>query len=324
MLDQVLRFFKIKADYDLELMKPDQSLFDVASKGIKRLEKVLDHFKPHLIIVQGDTVTTFLGALAGYYRKIKVAHVEAGLRSHNRYAPFPEEANRILTDHLADYHFAPTKIAKLNLLREGIRDNVRVVGNTGIDALFSTLGIIRKEGDRKYFRFFRFLDFRKKIILVTGHRRESFGKPLADICAALKVIAGRFDAEIVYPVHLNPSVRRPVYKILEGVRNIHLIKPVPYPHLVWLLNKSCLVLTDSGGIQEEAPSLGKPVLVMREVSERPEGIKTGNAKLVGMSKKKIVSKISKLLTDKKFYGRMAKAANLYGDGRAARRIESYL
>jgi len=314
MLDQVLNFFGIKPDYDLNLMKPNQSLFDITANSLKSLEKVLDKEKPDLIFVQGDTTTAFVGALAGFYKKMKVAHIEAGLRSHNKYSPFPEEINRVLVGHVADYHFAPTERAKENLYRENIKKNVYVVGNTVIDALFLGLNIIKKEGEEKFYKYFDFIDFSKKIILVTGHRRENFGKPFENICYALKEIAKREDVEIVYPVHLNPNVKKPVNEILNGVRNIHLIEPLEYPYLIWLMSKSYLVLTDSGGIQEEAPSLGKPVLVMRDVTERTEGIEAGTAKLVGTSKETVINEISILLDNKKYYDKMAKAINPYGKG----------
>ncbi len=320
MLDQVLNFFKIKPDYDLNLMKPNQSIYDITVNTLKGLEKVLDDFTPNLIFVQGDTTTAFVGALAGFYKKIKVAHVEAGLRSFNKYSPFPEEMNRVLIGHLSDYHFAPTEKAKKNLYNEGIKENIWVVGNTVIDALFLGLEIIRKENEEKYYQFFNFLDFSKKIILVTGHRRESFGKPFENICYALKEIARRQDVEIVYPVHLNPNVRKQVNRILKGIENIHLIEPLEYPYLIWLMSNSYLILTDSGGIQEEAPSLGKPVLVMREVTERIEGIETGIAKLVGTNKDKIVNETINLLESKEEYEKMAKAVNPYGDGKASKRI----
>ncbi|MCS7152258.1 MAG: UDP-N-acetylglucosamine 2-epimerase (non-hydrolyzing), partial [Endomicrobia bacterium] len=300
MLHQVLDFFSISADYNLHIMEPNQSLFKITSKIIERIEEVLDNFRPDLIFVQGDASSAFLGALAGFYKKIKIAHIEAGLRSYNKYAPFPEEVNRVLISHIADYHFAPTKTAKENLKKEGIKKNVWVVGNTVIDALFLTLKIISKDEDC-YKNFFKFLDFNKKIILVTGHRRESFGEPFRQICLGLKKIAKEFEnkVEIVYPVHLNPNVRKPVFEILKGQKNIHLIEPISYPYLVWLLKNSYLVLTDSGGIQEEAPSLGKPVLVMREVTERTEGIKAGTAKLVGVKKETIFESTKKLLLNEK-------------------------
>lgn len=324
MLDQVLKFFNIKSDYDLNLMKPNQSIFDITVNALKALEKVLDLEKPDLIFVQGDTTTALVGALAGFYKKVKIAHIEAGLRSYNKYSPFPEEINRVLVGHLADYHFAPTEKAKENLLKESIKENVYVVGNTVIDALFLGLDIIRKTSEGEYYKYFHFIDFSKKIILVTGHRRESFGKSFENICYALKEISERKDVEIVYPVHLNPNVRKIVNRILKGVKNIHLIEPLDYPYMIWLMNKAYLILTDSGGIQEEAPSLGKPVLVMRKVTERVEGLKAGTAKLVGTDKEKIVRETLELLNNKKKYEKMAKAVNPYGDGKASQRIKSII
>ena len=325
MLDQVLKFFDVKPDYDLNLMKPNQSLFDITSNVLKSLEKVLEIEKPDIIFVQGDTTTAFVGALAGFYKKIKVAHIEAGLRSHNKYSPFPEEINRVLIGHIADYHFAPTERARENLLKENIKENVYVVGNTVIDALLLGLDIIKKEGKGKYYKYFDFIDFSKKIILVTAHRRESFGEPFENICYALKEISNKHqDIEIVYPVHLNPNVRKPVNRILGGIKNIHLIDPLKYPYLIWLMSKSYLVLTDSGGIQEEAPSLGKPVLVMREVTERIEGIEAGTAKLVGTNKDRIVKEVENLLENVDEYQKMARAVNPYGDGKASKRIREIL
>jgi len=323
MLDQVLNFFGIKPDYDLNLMKPNQTLFDMTANALKSLEKVLDIAKPDIIFVQGDTTTAFVGALASFYKKIPVAHVEAGLRSFNKYSPFPEEINRVLVGHLADYHFAPTEKAKENLFNENIKKNVYVVGNTVIDALFLGLDIIKKQGEERFYKFFNFIDFSKKILLVTGHRRESFGKPFENICYALKELVRKHkDIEIVYPVHLNPNVREPVNRILKGEKRIHLIKPLDYPYLIWLMNKSYLILTDSGGIQEEAPSLGKPVLVMRDVTERIEGIQAGTAKLVGTNPQKIIEETSKLLENPYLYNTMAKAVNPYGDGKSSARILS--
>ena len=325
MLDQVLKFFQIIPDFDLNLMKPNQSLFKLTASIIESLETILNEYDPELIFVQGDTTTAFAGALAGFYKKVKIAHVEAGLRSHHKYSPFPEEINRVLVGHLADYHFAPTEKARENLIREGITNNIWVVGNTVIDALFLGLLIIKEQGEELYYKHFKFLDFSKKIILVTGHRRESFGEPFKNICFALKEIADSFeDVEIVYPVHLNPNVRKPVNEILKGHPRIHLIEPLEYPYLIWLMNKSYLVLTDSGGIQEEAPSLGKPVLVMRNVTERTEGITAGTAKLVGTNREKIISQTAKLLEKSDEYDKMAKAVNPYGDGKASERIVKIL
>jgi len=321
MLEQVINFFQLPVDYDLSIMEHNQSLFKISSKIVQSIEPVFEEFQPDLIFVQGDASSAFLSALAGFYKKIKIVHIEAGLRSYNKYSPFPEEINRVLISHIADYHFAPTKKAKENLLKEGIKENIWVVGNTVIDALFLALKIV-KNSEVQYKNFFKFLDFNKKIVLVTGHRRESFGEPFRQICLALKELAEKFkdEIEIVYPVHLNPNVRRPVFEILYGQKNIHLIEPLSYPYLVWLLEKSYFVLTDSGGIQEEAPSLGKPVLVMREVTERIEGIKAETAKLVGVKKESIVKNSVKLLTDKNLYQKMAKKKNPYGDGESSQRI----
>ena len=329
MLDQVLTFFDIKPDYDLNLMKENQTLFDITSNGLNGVEEVLDNYSPDFIFVQGDTTTAFVGALSGFYRKIKVVHIEAGLRSGNKYSPYPEETNRALIDHIANYHFAPTQKARQNLFSEGIKENVYVVGNTSVDALFWVLDIIKnnKIEEKRISDYFSNIIpnfggmLNSKIILVTAHRRESFGEGFINICKALREIAKRDkDINIIYPVHLNPNVREPVYKSLKGIKNIHLIKPLNYPHLVWLMNKSYLILTDSGGIQEEAPSLGKPVLVMRNVTERTEGIKVGTAKLVKTDKSRIIEETENLLYNENEYREMAKVANPYGDGKAAEKI----
>jgi len=323
MLDQVLQFFSIVPNCNLNVMVKNQSLFTVTVRSLKLLEKVIKESRPDLIIVQGDTTTAFVGALAGFYNKIKVAHIEAGLRSFHKFSPFPEETNRVLVSHIADYHFAPTVKAKENLLRENIAEkNIFVVGNTVIDALFMGLDIVNRN-ERKFYNYFKFLDFSKRIILVTGHRRESFGKPFENICYALKEIAQE-NVEIVYPVHLNPNVRWHVYPILSGIKNIHLLEPLEYPYLIWLMNKSYLILTDSGGIQEEAPSLGKPVLVLRDVTERTEGIEAGTGMLVGTNKKKIVNSTHILLFDPIKYNKMAKSRNPYGDGKSSIRIRDIL
>lgn len=325
MLDQVLNFFAIKPDYDLNLMRDNQSLFNITADSIIKLEKIYDDYNPQIVLVQGDTTTSFTGALSAYYKKIKVAHIEAGLRSGNKYSPFPEEINRILVGHIADYHFAPTEKAKQNLYNEGIRENVWVVGNTVIDALFLGLRILEENEELRSkieLYFDEMFDFqREKIILVTGHRRESFGEGFENICNALKEIAESYpDLKIIYPVHLNPNVREPVNRILNGSRNIFLLEPLEYPYLIWLMSKSFLVLTDSGGIQEEAPSLGKPVLVMREVTERVEGIEAGTARLVGTKKEKIIDAVRSLIENPSKYQKMAKAINPYGDGLASKRI----
>lgn len=327
MLDQVLNLFEIEPDYDLNIMKNNQSLFAVTADGLRKLEKVLKKEKPDIILVQGDTTTTFVATLAAYYLKIKIGHIEAGLRTNDKFNPFPEEINRRLTDCLADLYFAPTPKAKENLIKEGVDESkIFVTGNTVIDALLTT---IRKQKNKKIQKALEktFLtkygisfDY-KKLILVTGHRRESFGKDFSNICYGLKKIAiNNNDVQIVYPVHLNPNVQRPVKKILNNINNIHLIEPLDYFSFVWLMNQAYLILTDSGGIQEEAPILGKPVLVMRKTTERPEGIKAGTAKLIGVDREKIFSETMKLLRDKNLYQKMAKASNPYGDGKAAQRI----
>ena len=323
MLDQVLAFFNIAPDYDLDLMTNNQSIFDITANGLKALESVLADSMPDIVFVQGDTTTAFIGALAAFYNKVKIVHIEAGLRSKDKYSPFPEEINRVLVGHMADYHFAPTETAASNLRDEGITGNVWVVGNTGIDALLSGLDIIKAMDENTFLSFFNYVNFTKRIILVTGHRRESFGSPFENICDALKELAQNFqEVEIVYPVHLNPNVREPVKRILHDISNVHLIEPLEYPYLIWLMNKSYLVLTDSGGIQEEAPSLGKPVLVMREITERVEGIAAGTAKLIGTSKEKIIGEVSILLNDRGKYEEMSRAVNPYGDGNAAFKIKA--
>lgn len=322
MLDQVLAFFKIIPDYELNVMKPNQDLFDITASILEKLKKVLDEVEPDLVFVQGDTTTAFVGALAAFYRKIKVAHIEAGLRSQNLYSPFPEEANRQLVGRITNYHFAPTQGAKKALVKENIPDkNIFVVGNTVVDALLTGLDIVKKENDEELNRQFSFIDFNKKLILVTGHRRESFGEPFKNICNALKSIATTYpEVEIVYPVHLNPNVRNVVFDTLKNVKNIHLIEPLAYAEMIWLMEKSYFLLTDSGGLQEEAPSLGKPVLVMRDVTERVEGIEAGTAILVGTDENKIISEAKNLLDNLTNYKNMARAENPYGDGETSERI----
>jgi UDP-N-acetylglucosamine 2-epimerase (non-hydrolysing) len=324
MLDQVLKFFEITPDYDLQLMKPDQTLFDITANGLLGLAPVLEEYKPDVVLVQGDTTTAFIGALAAFYKKVKVAHIEAGLRSHNKLSPYPEEVNRKLAGVITDFHFAPTDTAKTNLQKEDIQQNVFVVGNSVIDALLLTLKKV-KEQDDVYRNHFKFLLPDKKIILVTGHRRESFGEPFEQICYALKQTAADFpDCQIVYPVHLNPNVLEPVNRILQNQERVFLIEPLDYPYLVWLLSQSYLVLTDSGGIQEEAPALGKPVLVMRNVTERTEGITAGTARLVGTSKEDIINNVAELLSDVATYKQMANAINPYGDGSTATSVIKHL
>jgi UDP-N-acetylglucosamine 2-epimerase (non-hydrolysing) len=308
-------------------MKVNQSLFDITSKGLKGLESVLIKESPSLILVQGDTTTTFIASLAAYYLKIKVGHIEAGLRTNDKYSPFPEEINRKLTDCLADYYFVHTEKARKNLLNEGVSEKIIFkTGNTVIDALFMVTRMQKNPDIRirleKTFKNKYGISFdTRKIILVTGHRRESFGKEFENICNGLKKIAvENKDVQIIYPVHLNPNVQRPVKKILSNLSNVYLIEPLDYFTFVWLMNKAYLILTDSGGIQEEAPSLGKPVLVMRRKTERTEGIDAETAKLVGTSSENIYNETSKLLSDTKAYQEMSKAINPYGDGKAAERI----
>lgn len=325
MLDQVLHFFEIVPDYDLNLMKPNQTLASVTANALLGIDKVIDEVKPDILFVQGDTTSVLSGALAAFYRGIKVAHLEAGLRTGNMHSPFPEEANRVLTGRITDYHFAPTLRAVNNLNSEGIIKNVYDVGNTVIDALYLGLDIIKKQGEESYYNYFENIDFNKRIILVTGHRRESFGKPFRDMCEAIRTLAEEYhDCEFIYPVHLNPNVRSVVNEELSGFKNIHLIEPLDYPYMIWLQSKSYLILTDSGGIQEEGPSLGKPVLVMREVTERQEGIEAGTAVLVGTNKNKIIKEAKKLLDDKNVYKKMANAVNPYGNGKTSEQIAAIL
>jgi UDP-N-acetylglucosamine 2-epimerase (non-hydrolysing) len=321
MLDQVLSFFEIKPDFDLNLMTPNQTLFSFTNVALAGLEPILESFTPDLIFVQGDTTTAFVGALAGFYKKIPIAHIEAGLRSGNKLSPFPEEVNRILIGHMAAYHFAPTQQTAQNLMKEGITQNVHVVGNTVIDALLRGLEIIKETKENIYKDFFKFLDPNKKTILVTAHRRESFGKPFEEMCMAIRgIVEQNHDVQIVYPVHLNPNIRQVTQKILDNCPDVHLIEPLSYPKLIWLMNESYFVITDSGGIQEEAPALGKPVLVMRDVTERVEGIEAGTAKLVGTNQEIILTEANKLIRNPHEHELMAKAVNPYGDGKSSRKI----
>jgi UDP-N-acetylglucosamine 2-epimerase (non-hydrolysing) len=323
MLNQVLEFFEIIPDYDLKIMKPNQTLSEIPSDILKNLQPVFNNeFSPDYVVVQGDTTTAMVGALAGFYFHKKVIHIEAGLRSFDKYSPFPEEMNRILVSKLADLHFAPTEIAKQNLLNEGVpSETVFNVGNTVIDALILGLENLNKKESNQYKKGFDFVDSSKKIILVTAHRRENFGSPFEDICEAIKEIAiSREDVQIIYPVHLNPNVQEPVNRILKEIPNVYLLKPLDYPRLLFLMNLSTIVLTDSGGIQEEAPSLGKPVLVLRDVTERMEGVQAGTAKLVGTSKFRITEEVNKLLEDKVYFDSISRINNPYGDGNSCERI----
>lgn len=318
MLDPFLKLFDIEPNWDLNIMKPNQSLFDVTILALSKLKPVLEQEKPDIVLVQGDTTTAFAAALAAFYLKTKIGHVEAGLRTVDKYNPFPEEMNRRLISHLADLHFAPTPRAKENLLAEGINpSSIFLTGNTVIDALFMILEQTKGQDPLADLS----LDPGKMLILVTAHRRESFGEGLANICQALREIVRRAPGvEIVYPVHLNPNVRSTVERFLRGIDQVHLIEPLDYVAFVHLMNRAHLILTDSGGIQEEAPSLGKPVLVLRKVTERPEVIEAGAAKLIGTDPETIVRETLLLLEDEKEYSRMASAPNPFGDGHAAERI----
>lgn len=319
MMDQVLDLFDIKTDYDLDIMKSGQTLSEITVRVLRGLEEVILDAKPDIVLVHGDTSTTFVGALAAYYQQVKIGHVEAGLRTHNKYSPFPEEMNRHLTGVLADLHFTPTNLSRRNLLAESVpEERIFVTGNTVIDALLDTV----KKDYLFEDKILNGIDFTgKKVILLTSHRRENLGKPMENIFAAVKeIVESDRDIEVVFPVHLNPQVREIVNKILGGMDRVHLIEPLDYEPLVTLMARCYLVLTDSGGIQEEAPSLAKPVLVLRDTTERPEAIEAGTVKLVGTDREVIVGTAKKLLTDKEEYLKMANAVNPYGDGQASNRI----
>lgn len=331
MLDQVLNIFDINPDYDLNIMKPGQDLFDVTENVLSGMKRVLSDFNPDIVLVHGDTTTTSACSLAAFYNKIKIGHIEAGLRTGNIYSPWPEEANRKITGVLADYHFAPTSTSENNLLKENInKKNILVTGNTVIDALYLMIEKIENNPRLKsrilelISSQYKFFDD-KKIILVTGHRRENFGHGFRNICNALKTIADNNpDFDIVYPVHFNPNVQKPVREILSNAKNIHLIEPLSYECFIYMMSKSFFIITDSGGIQEEAPSLGKPVLVMRDSSERPEAIKAGTVKLVGTDYAKIIEESQKLIDDENEYNKMSKAYNPYGDGKASLKILNFI
>lgn len=328
MLDQALALFEITPNYDLNIMQPGQSLNDVTASVLRGLKPVFDEFCPDIVLVHGDTATTFAASLAAYYQKIPVGHVEAGLRTGDLYSPWPEEGNRKLTATLANYHFAPTETSRNNLINEGIKkDTIFVTGNTVIDALLWVKEKLDNDTVLKadLLSYYPFLNDNKKIILVTGHRRESFGGGFERICEALRQIASNHsNTQIVYPVHLNPNVQEPVNRLLKDMDNIYLIEPLDYLPFVNLMNQASIILTDSGGIQEEAPSLGKPVLVMRDTTERPEAIEAGTVKLVGTSIEKIVNTVDCLLKDEQLYLSMSKAHNPYGDGMASKRIAELL
>ncbi|MDP2760804.1 MAG: UDP-N-acetylglucosamine 2-epimerase (non-hydrolyzing) [Sideroxyarcus sp.] len=327
MLDQVLNLFEIVPEFDLNLMKPGQDLTDITCNVLTGMREVFKQWTPDLVLVHGDTATAMAAALAAYYAKIPVGHVEAGLRTNDIYSPWPEEMNRRMVGRVTTYHFAPTETARNNLLSEGCADNtIFVTGNTVIDALLKVVERIKTDKllIQEFSQKFSFIDADKRMILVTGHRRENFGEGFENICKALRKISERGDVQVVYPVHLNPSVQEPVHRVLEGCENIHLIEPEDYLPFVYLMDRAYLLLTDSGGIQEEAPSLGKPVLVMRDTTERPEAVEAGTVELVGTDEARIVAKTFALLDDAQEYQRMSRAHNPYGDGHASQRISKIL
>lgn len=326
MLDQVLDFFEITPDYDLDLMKPNQNLSTLTSDIILGLKPILEDFQPDFVYVHGDTTTSMAASMAAFYSGAKVCHVEAGLRTHNKYSPFPEEMNRQITGRIADIHFAPTVTSEKNLLRENIsKDSILITGNTVIDALLDSSERVKSIENEEIEKLKKIVDPAKKLILVTGHRRENHGQGFINICEALKEIAlNNPEVQIIYPVHLNPNVKGPVYEILSGISSIQLIDPLAYPAFVWAMTQSYMIITDSGGVQEEAPSLGKPVLVMRDTTERPEAVDAGTVILVGTDKNKIVSEAQQLLDHADQYNTMSALHNPYGDGKACQRIVQFI
>ncbi|WP_068471678.1 non-hydrolyzing UDP-N-acetylglucosamine 2-epimerase [Saccharicrinis aurantiacus] len=326
MLDQVLSFFSIKPDYDLDLMKPNQNLYSLTGDIINGLKPILEEYKPNTVLVHGDTTTSTAAALAAFYSGAKVGHVEAGLRTFNKLSPFPEEMNRQITGRLADYNFAPTSKSEENLLTENIlTESITVTGNTVIDALLESVSIVNSISDNGDINKLKeIIEPNKKLIVVTGHRRENHGQGFLNICAALNELATREDVQVIYPVHLNPNVQKPVYETLGNNTNIHLIAPLPYEAFIWLMDKSYIIVTDSGGVQEEAPSLGKPVLVMRDTTERPEAVEAGTVILVGTNKNRILNEANHLLDDEERYNKMSTLHNPYGDGKASQRIVEFL
>jgi UDP-N-acetylglucosamine 2-epimerase (non-hydrolysing) len=325
MLDQVLNFFDITPDYDLDLMKPNQDLYSLTSDIIINMKSVLEDFQPDYVFVHGDTTTTMAGSIASFYSGAKICHVEAGLRTHNKWAPFPEEINRQITGRLSDYHFAPTKLSKQNLLNENIaEDSIIISGNTVIDALLQSIDKVNQAPSSLIQELSSKLG-EKEMILVTGHRRENHGDGFIRICEALKTIAmDNLDRIIVYPVHLNPKVQEPVNRILSDIPNVLLINPLAYEDFIWMMNRSKLIITDSGGVQEEAPSLGKPVLVMRDITERPEAVEAGTVILVGTDKELIIKETLDLLNNKDRFESMSSLHNPYGDGNASNRIVNFI
>lgn len=325
MLDQVMNFFDIQADYDLNVMKSNQSLYELSANILTGMQSILEKSRPDLVLIHGDTTTSTMAALASYYFGAKVGHVEAGLRTWDKWAPFPEEMNRSISGRLADFHFAPTKTAEANLLKENVDSEcITITGNTVIDALLYSVDRVRAKKSQRASDLEKILDPEKPLILVTGHRRENFGDGFLNICNALLQISQKSNVQIIYPVHLNPNVQKPVFDLLAGQANIHLIEPLDYETFVWMMDRCYLVITDSGGVQEEAPSLGKPVLVMRDKTERPEAVEAGTVDLVGTDPEKIISFCLNLLNDKELYQRKSQLHNPYGDGRAAQRIADFL
>ena len=325
MLDQVLDFFEIKPDYDLDIMKPGQNLYSLTATIIESLKPVLEEFTPDYVFVHGDTTTTMAGSIASFYSGAKVCHVEAGLRTYNKLSPFPEEINRQITGRICDYHFAPTETSKKNLLKENISDSsILVTGNTVIDALLKSVEKINNNPSQLIQDLSKKIGS-KEVILVTGHRRENHGGGFERICEALKVIAEDDVCRlIIYPLHLNPKVQEPVNRILSNVPNVMLINPLAYQDFIWLMNRSKIIITDSGGVQEEAPSLGKPVLVMRDTTERPEAVEAGTVLLVGTETERIITEALSLLTDKELYRKMSILHNPYGDGKSCERIVAHI
>ena len=325
MLDQVLNFFEIKPDYDLDLMKPDQNLYVLTATIIESLQPILEEFSPDYVFVHGDTTTTMAGSIASFYSGAKVCHVEAGLRTNNKLSPFPEEINRQITGRICDYHFAPTETSKKNLLKENISESsILVTGNTVIDALIKSVEKVNENPSQLIQDLSKQIR-NKELVLVTGHRRENHGLGFERICKALKIIAlDNTDRLVIYPVHLNPKVQEPVNRILSGIGNVILIDPVAYKDFIWLMNRSKIIITDSGGVQEEAPSLGKPVLVIRDTTERPEAVEVGTVLLVGTNQDLIASKALDLLNNEDSYVKMSKLHNPYGDGKASKRIVDFI
>lgn len=324
MLDQVLSFFDITPDYDLNLMRPGQNLYQLTADVITGLKPILEDFNPHFVFVHGDTTTSTAASIASFYYGAKICHVEAGLRTYNKHAPFPEEINRQITGRIADIHFSPTEASKNNLLSEGISRDVYITGNTVIDALLYASKKLEVYSDDEIIQMNNLIDTSKKIILVTGHRRENFGSGFINICHAILDIADRNDTQIIYPVHMNPNVSDTVHTLLGSHPNIKLVNPLGYPAFVWLMNKAFIILTDSGGVQEEAPSLGKPVLVMRDTTERPEAVDAGTVILVGTNRNNIVSNITSLLDSPHLYEKMGKTHNPYGNGETVKKIVEIL